>query len=344
MWNLWLLDYKIRDYRILLFIIIFIRIKLINKGKYMFKKYPSIINYYSSKEIEGWLKYHPNLSGLTYIIEEKLNGSNIQLILQPDGKLLVATRKIIIDPEKDKLFGVAEILTKYSDVLSHLFIYTKSIKTHIRMYAELFGPGVQKGVYYGPEKRLAFFDMTVGDVFLAPKAFRELMIRLGLSHMVVPAIKIVQNLKDVLEFDCEFNSLLGVNREEGENLMEGIVGKPYALSFISPEGSRFCIKRKNKKFEEKQGEKKPKREIPQEIFDLARLFELYITENRLLSVFSKNGPITDVSQIGDYIRWMLEDALEDFRKEVESNIDKQDLKIITKNAARITLEMLKNHL
>lgn len=53
-------------------------------------------------------------------------------------------------------------------------------------------------------------------------------------------------------------------------------------------------------------------------------FERYPSiENRVLSIFSKHGPIQEMKQLGDYIKWIIQDAQEDFMKD-NSNIELTD--------------------
>lgn len=75
-------------------------------------------------------------------------------------------------------------------------------------------------------------------------------------------------------------------------------------------------------------------------------FASYITENRLQSVFSKEGEIEKPKQIGQYIKWILFDAKEDFLKDWGEKIKLLDInqqKQIFNIGSKIA-NMLKNYL
>ena len=55
--------------------------------------------------------------------------------------------------------------------------------------------------------------------------------------------------------------------------------------------------------------------------ELRDIFQTYITENRLYSVFSKYGQIESVKEIGKYISLLTEDARQDFMKEYKEKFD-----------------------
>jgi len=60
---------------------------------------------------------------------------------------------------------------------------------------------------------------------------------------------------------------------------------------------------------------KPKVPVDSEVARLHAIFETYITENRLNNVFSNWGCIEESQQIGEYIRLVIADALDDFVKD-----------------------------
>lgn len=73
-------------------------------------------------------------------------------------------------------------------------------------------------------------------------------------------------------------------------------------------------------------------------------FKSYITENRLLSVFSKEGQIQSPKEIGKYIKLLLTDAQDDFLKDNDiSHLDKQQQKDVF-NVGSLIANMLKSYL
>ena len=93
---------------------------------------------------------------------------------------------------------------------------------------------------------------------------------------------------------------------------------------------------------EKSKAKERKEHVPDH--PLKAEFLTYINENRLESVFSKYGVIEKPQQIGEYIRYMLEDAKEDFLKDNDvSVLHKETLKEIF-NAGHNIMKLLKEKL
>ena len=73
-------------------------------------------------------------------------------------------------------------------------------------------------------------------------------------------------------------------------------------------------------------------------------FASYLTENRVLSVFSKQGVISEPKQLGQYIKWVLEDAIIDFKKDhPDLEIDDKTAKIVF-NGGHLVVMLLKKHL
>jgi hypothetical protein len=75
------------------------------------------------------------------------------------------------------------------------------------------------------------------------------------------------------------------------------------------------------------------------------LFLPYINENRVLSVFSKEGEIQRPEQIGQYIKLVMEDAKEDFELENDlSNTDIGKMNDVFKTANREVVKILQQYL
>ena len=104
------------------------------------------------------------------------------------------------------------------------------------------------------------------------------------------------------------------------------------------------IKKKNKKFLDKHNKvNKEKKDIPATALAWHKEFLEYITENRLIDLFAKRGKIERMDQIGDYIRWMIEDAKEDFLKD-HTAYDKAFDKVVFNSAGGKVVAMLKGHM
>lgn len=275
----------------------------------MFKKYPSIENHYQQKWIDQFVeKFGHDLIDCEYIITEKLHGANIQLIFEPGThEPKIASRNQMTDRG---FYNVGSVLDEMD------FDFVRMAATRygeiIHLYGEIIGPGIQKGVKYGGKKQLFFFDARIGDRLLTQKELFELFEMR--NELLVPAIATVKNLADALAFNTEFDSRI---TKEEDNECEGVVIKPWNALFYSNAGSLFYIKKKNTKFAEKSKEKTktPREPWRDEVNNLREEFLAYCNRERLESVFSKEGIISDPKDIGRYIGLFMKDAVETFKKE-----------------------------
>lgn len=310
----------------------------------MFRKYQSIENHYQSKHINWWLEHFPDLEKEEFVLQEKLHGSNIQLVFTPDKNLTVCSRNRVLE-EGENFFGVFELLEteEYQEIINHMQKLSNISKKEINLYGELFGKGIQKGVEYQDEKKILFFDMKQDGILYTPLQLEGIMILSGLEKYLVPTFKKVVGLKAAVETNVEFDTI--INPEKG-NTSEGVIIKPYNKVYRSPMGEIFYLKKKNEAFKEKQKSKKPKKEEPSELLELNEEFKTFINKNRIESVFSKEGEIQDPSQIGNYIKLVVEDAKEDFLKENSEaikDLDKKELKVVF-NHGSLIVNFLKEYL
>ena len=105
--------------------------------------------------------------------------------------------------------------------------------------------------------------------------------------------------------------------QEG-NTWEGVVIKPYDVIARNKddESVLFYIKKKDPKFKDRQTKSRDKKkDIPKELDDAQHAFSEFLTDVRLDDVFSKYGPIESKKDIGTYVKYMMNDAKEDFFKE-----------------------------
>jgi hypothetical protein len=131
------------------------------------------------------------------------------------------------------------------------------------------------------------------------------------------------------------------------NIMEGAVIKPYFKVYIDGNGTPFMLKKKNQKFLEKASAKKERKPLSTKVAILNANFKAFITETRLQNIFSKWGEISAPNEIGDYIKYMLADAKEDWAKEhdkhVLADLDKKEIKQVF-NVGSTIANMLKKYL
>lgn len=309
--------------------------------KGMFVKYPSIENSYREKEINTWLGYHPELMNEAYILNEKIHGSNLQLIFKPGLPVYFASRNRLLHDEN--FHGLHEVIVKdtIKSFIAEMEKHSTDTRNTLRFYGELFGANLQKGVDYGKERQIRFFDMSVSGMWQTQTRFLDFMENDGFLSLAVPSFAVVTSLREALEFDIKKDSLI-LNKEN--NIIEGVVIKPYNKVYESPEGSLFYLKKKNEEFKENSRKPKDFTDINPDVVQYGVIFREYITENRLQNVFSKYGEIERPNQIGDYIRYMLEDAKEDFLKDYDlSEFADKDKKAIF-NVGSLIVTMLKKNL
>jgi Rnl2 family RNA ligase len=287
------------------------------------------------KDIDWWLTQYPNLRNESFTITEKIHGTNIQLIFTPDG-MTIASRNRVLPANVDHM-GVRAVVDGMRKVLSPLAEHSVIAEETVTLYGELFGPGIMKGVNYGEEKRLLFFDIAFNGVFAADSVLRSQL------DCTVPVLAVVSGLEDALNFASLIPSRLGP--DVADNYVEGVVIKPHN-NYVTNQGSRFVIKKKNDEFKEVAAMPKLKPPPPDEIVKLHNEFMLYVNDNRLQSVFSKEGEIEEPQQFGHYIRLVISDAKEEFEKDFGDSLaacSKKELRMVY-NAGGAIVKMLKEYL
>ncbi len=292
----------------------------------MFIKYPSIENHYQEKWINRFIdEFGNDLITASYIVTEKLHGANIQLIFFPgEENFSIASRNQLTD---GGFYNVGSIL----DTLDLTFVNAIANKqnTIVHLYGEVIGPGIQKGVDYGNTKQLRFFDMRIGTGLLTQQQFFAAFA--DNLEIVVPVIGHYNNLADAMAVEIKINSLLS---DKEDNKIEGVVIKPWDKIFYNTNGSLFYIKKKNEEFlESKNREHKPKVEWSAPVNEWRTVFLGYLNEERVESVYSKEGRIDDQKLIGKYLGLVVQDAITTFEKEEDFDrelFEKNELKYIFK--------------
>lgn len=307
-----------------------------------FCRWPRIENSYQQKFIDRFLSEFPELEEETFVITEKLHGSSVQVFFSPNEPWKVGKRTAFLG-DGEKFFGIHEVLPEYGTIFERIQEHVNLGTYTLRLFGELCGPGIQKGIDYGKKKRIFFFGYMIDDALMPFEDFQNRASFFDFEDHLVPIVGIVTGLNVALEFDPEFVSRL--NPIEG-NLCEGVVMQPFKKAYTNRGGKRFMLKKKNEKFAEKAKEKKPPSPGDPEVQRLNAEFKLYITDNRLQGIFSKHGEIEEPQQIGDYIRLMLNDAKEDFVQEhgdAFNKLDKGEQGKVT-NVGRVVADMLKGYL
>jgi Rnl2 family RNA ligase len=308
-----------------------------------FKKYPSIINHYRADDMHYWLGINPGLAQATYAIQEKVHGANVSFYVSPDDTPIMACSRNRVLPPDENFFNLPATRELYIEEWVKLKEYAKKHKQVVRAYGEFFGGNIQQGVDYGEDKRILFYDAKIDDTWLTVEEFDAFFgYDLEMPYMTVPTLAIVRTLAEALQFPSEVKSLLWQEADD-DNIMEGVVIKPYNLVQVSKDGSLFRVKKRNDAFKEKVHRKKPPADIDQSLLDLQEEFNTYLNAMRLQGIFSKFGMIWKPSQIGEYIKYMMDDAMEDFFKDNPSakELPKKTRKTIFRTAGKHIMFMLK---
>ena len=308
-----------------------------------FKKYQSIENAYQDRYIEKWVGYYADLLNETFILTEKIDGANFSIMVeQEEIDYAKRTCKLNI---ADSFFDYQSAIVLYQEEFKLVQAYMKlnNIKD-IRLFGELFGNGIQRRIFYSKHKEIRLFDCEIDGVLLCQFDFIELLKSIGIFHMYVPIIAIVDSLEKALAYNIKFDSKISNKKD---NLCEGVVIKQYNSLFKWNDGRVFYLKNKNEKFSE-QNKVLKTLFVPTEKFLLAQEnYCRYLNENRLQGLISKIGMIEDKSQIGEYIKLMTQDAKEDYLKDSKTEFlaleDKERGKLFS-ISGRIIMPMLKEYL
>lgn len=302
-----------------------------------FIKYPHIDNSYQKKTLDFFLNIFPDLNQCSYTIESKLDGSNLAIVVKPNGEILYASRNQIIG-DGASFYNLSETTNKYSNELSKMIDFAKSVNQICHFYVEFFGQGIQGRVNYGPEKQIRIFNIRVGDELKSPKFMYDVLEEYDLKHICIPVLGTVSGLEEALNYDPVYKSLI---YPEGGSYEEGIVIKPLNRVYQTNNGDIFLLKKKNPAFLEKSKSKGQKEnKISDECATLCDSFCEYINESRMFSVFSKEGKaIENKNEIGTFIKKILEDAKDDFIRD-NGEYNKECEKVMFASASKIIANLL----
>ena len=303
-----------------------------------FKKYNSLTNHYVGKYLN---KVPPDWKNIRYCGTEKYDGSNTQLYFQPQELCRVGMRNGWKDDQSH--FGIDEFLPNYGSEILYLKVLSDNMNKTIRVFCEFYGIGINGRIDYGASKYLKAFDVMINDVLLTQDEVDTFVANSNgiLDNFFVKPI-VFNNLLEALAYDVEshkFDANLGKERP-----IEGIVIKPYDDLLFFKNDERFIIKKKSIAFADQMKANSAGlkcKEFSPELLNAAEEFKRYITKNRMIDLFSKRGPIQEAKQMGDYIKWYIEDAKEDFLKEHDISTFDQKAQKDLFNVGRVVADMLR---
>jgi len=322
-----------------------------------FTKYSSIENSYREAEVEKILNnVDPNT---TFVVTEKIHGTNLSFLVSEDG-IQVAKRTSIIS-DNEKFYNADLMLEKYRDSFTKLFSFLKSQYNSIQsiqVYGEHFGghyngesdkgfKKIQQEVQYIPFTDFIVFDIGINQIIDGEEVRKYLnwdqlkIYAQNFSFKHVPEL-FRGSFEDCLNYDNQYITKVPelYNLEPIENnITEGNVIKTLEDIRIGKNQERVILKNKNDKFKEK-GKVKSKNKntnITEEqrkwVDEITRYFE----KNRLNAVFSKGEVQKDWKQFGKIAGLFFKDAFEDFLKdnpEFLTQIDDKKVRKLIQNLAQ----------
>lgn len=314
----------------------------------IWKKYPEIENSYREKIINDIKEQ--GLDDGPWIVQEKIDGSNGSLVT--DGKEVKMAKRTCLLDDDTEFNGIKKFRDENKYKILDLFdvcnqIFDDNIISVI-IYGECFGgyyphpdvendntiKKIQGRVYYSPKHEFMAYDIfCIGENDSFFVDYTDFLIIT--SKLDFPKIhaRFVGSFEECLNYKNDFQTdipeILGYPPIEN-NIMEGIIIKPYTYKKFR-NGDRVILKSKNKKFsEKKEKKKKEKIELSEEANTIYNNISQYITENKLRSILSKFGEVTD-KDFGKLLGTFVQDIIEDYNKDYEEiEIDKKERKIINK--------------
>jgi Rnl2 family RNA ligase len=210
------------------------------------------------------------------VCTEKIHGTNARVGLV-EGVFRIGGRnqEHTNDMQGDSVMGFVKWVRSYEAQIQEVF------KGHsVVFYGEWFGPGIQKGVVYSPDKAFRVFDVRLDGKYADWDAVVELSAKAGFITVPVlyrgfPKLEVFDRL---IEMQSTVAQEFGMKVEN--NTHEGIVIKPSKMKVSPITGEWMIAKYKNAKFAERKSEKEKKdfKPLPGEVH---KFVEEFVTDTRL---------------------------------------------------------------
>lgn len=256
-----------------------------------FIKYPSLENLHNVKT--------PILSSALVAVTEKIDGSNCSIVMNPAYEYQFASRNQVTDNTWNNIESVVgkDLIQKFHEIAYDLDLT-------IQVYGEIFSSRILKRIPYG-EAKVRWFDIRIDGELQSPKAFYQLMEK--------------YNIEAVVPFELmKYDEFVGMNVDDRKTqyaddaIAEGVVAKSWNDHFDDGYGNTLIIKKKSSGFSELKKISKPKTKEP--LIEVQLKLLDYVNESRVKSAESKIGEF-DMKLMGQFIKEVSTDAIEDFIKE-----------------------------
>lgn len=288
-----------------------------------YNKYGKTKNVTDNKNLKQWILRYPDLHGESYVITEKIDGSNFQLIFTKGEELRFGSRNNELGITADFFDFQNAVLTQYTDNIEKIQNYVDfdNFIDELCIFGELFGGGIQRRINYGPNKKFLPFHMRADGMPLSVSRSLGILKDIGISWWV-PVLSIGRNLDEAINYHVEeVKTMIGCDDElSGNRFIEGVVIEPYeTVRTIYHDQddtiSRFMLKKKNEKFSDSMRikHKKVKQdELTNDGLHLMSVWSGMFNDNRMQDLCSKIGRPTEMNQMGEYIKALIADVREDF--------------------------------
>ncbi|UEQ77240.1 2'-5' RNA ligase [Chryseobacterium arthrosphaerae] len=280
---------------------------------------------------------------LKWVVTEKIHGANFSFSYE-DNQLKYAKRREYLN-WTDDFFGFQIVVGRLESKMVRLFEELRMMNPGARyiVYGELFGgkyphpdveavehlQAIQTGVYYTPDIHFYAFDIAIVDEhgvknYLDYESAVSYFVQFEIPH-AEPLL--IGKFNEALNFNTRINSPVPMQMglpELEQNLIEGVVIKPYDLKDKALLSDRPVIKLKNPEFDEEDKFHKAEKwsfipDISSKTENLSFITDelrTYVTKNRLESVLSKVGALdlNNLARIADIKEEFLQDVFTDFNE------------------------------
>ncbi len=284
------------------------------------------------------------LDKLKWVVTEKIHGANFSFSYE-NNTLQYAKRREYL-AWGDDFFGFQLVVNTLESRIISLFEHLNTVIPGRRyiVYGELFGgkyphpevpeaehlQAIQTGVYYAPDIHFSAFDIgIVNDQ--GTKYYLDYETAVSyFEQFGIPYIKplLIGRFNEALNFNIRINSPVPQQQfglpELEQNLIEGVVIKPYNLKNTELLSNRPIIKLKNPEFDEEEKFHKAEKwsfipDISSKAENLSFIIDelrTYVSQNRLESVISKVGAldIKNMLRISEIKSEFLQDVITDFNE------------------------------
>lgn len=274
-----------------------------------FHKWPKIENI-ETERLRNSRAFQKAWEVENWVVTEKIDGTNIGLNIAPKGAWKLSSRNQFVD---GNFYGVG---SAWPQLLPLIELLTESLPEDFEQFTlqgEFFGTKVMGRINYGVPQAFRWFGAYAihrerGYERWPFSLVAHLLNGCGMSAMMVPVLGTYRHFEEAIaraEAQASFFN--------PAQLMEGVVIQPIDCP-IEPDGLIFKWKRPD--FRENRIPSLKPTDADRSVIDrLNADFKALINESRILSVVSKMGRPSGITDFKPYASAIFNDAWEDFVKD-----------------------------